>query len=304
VDTAPGSWFIDQIVEQDGRLLVATHMDPLFALLPFLLGARRSAKPDATGLFCSLPVRARAFVRACVRVSLGGRGPAGHLGPPTHRCRPERVQEVLSSLPQFPDASVLLGCAGLREQVRNVCQVKQGWDEAVYRLDDALVLQWLRAKHEQLAAALPEEDGGDDASRTRRALLLLSEYVCDPFLDQLLASHGCVHRTSRALAVGDPRTALRRASPPQGEPCRAGGAGAQAGSRGGRGRQGHARRRHQCGASPHRQALATARASWLRGTVQRAPPAAAAAKKKAPPSKLAAASKGTRPLTAYFTKKS
>lgn len=39
-----GSWFIDNSVQQDGRLLMATVVDPLFLLLPYLLDDKNSKK--------------------------------------------------------------------------------------------------------------------------------------------------------------------------------------------------------------------------------------------------------------------
>jgi ribonuclease H2 subunit B len=192
--TRPSSWFLGEEVESDGALLVGTHVDPLFLLVPLLRTARRrgEAGVDHAGFFCSL-------------------------------------SDVLAARSDLPQARLLtrLG-SSLATQLAHVCDVKQGWDEKVFRLNDDKSLAWLRAKTEQLARTValgsrgsyalfsafgdaganrvaaklepplrapdPVADPAGYRENVRLALGVLSEYVAPDEFVRLVASFGFAER--------------------------------------------------------------------------------------------------------------
>lgn len=168
---APSSWFIDEYVEQDGSLYVASKVDPLYLVLPLLKAKRREGDkgPEHEGYFCSLA-------------------------------------DVLAET-SHPQLRLVAKCAGMPDQLQHVCEVKQGWDEPVYRLHDERLLQWLRAKTERVVTAIFGKtklaplgvDGADPSSESevkRRATVLkmalgfVSEYLSEELFDTLCSSYG------------------------------------------------------------------------------------------------------------------
>lgn len=93
-----------------------------------------------------------------------------------------------------PQAQALAACAGLASQLDAVCDKKAGWDDPVYRLCEAKLLVWLRAKTEQVAAALEAQGAG---SGHEAALPVLSEYISEELLARLAASYGVTPAAAR-----------------------------------------------------------------------------------------------------------
>ncbi len=65
-----------------------------------------------------------------------------------------------------------------------VCEAKMGWDEKVYRISDAKLMSWLGAKVSRICAECPHF--ANDRARTVHAVGLLSEYLPDEQLQQLI----------------------------------------------------------------------------------------------------------------------
>jgi len=156
----PSSWFIEDEVQQDGSLFMATPVDPLFVLIP-LLELNRKKTADHAGLFCDL-------------------------------------SQMLSDTNKSGYAHFSkFSAEALNLQL--ICDVNKDHDEPLYRLNDSKVTKWLRVKVDRLAESLASSDlvqtrlSGARASAFRRstkdqqptptedllrhALGFLSEYV-------------------------------------------------------------------------------------------------------------------------------
>eukprot|EP00466_Bigelowiella_natans_P010119 jgi/Bigna1/144757/aug1.91_g19465 len=121
VSTDTGSWFIDDSVEPDGSLYVATKVDPIFLILPHLIDARRAKK---------------------AKVSRG---------------------------------------------LKSICEVRDGWDDKVFRISDEKTMTWLKAKVERIKANTKHIR--DEKLAIIYAVGLLSEYLPDSVFDDLLKSY-------------------------------------------------------------------------------------------------------------------
>jgi len=118
--STPRSWLLGgqlELVQQDGSMLLATPIDPLFLLIPQLQEARGGAGSGAEhrGRFTQLSD------------ALTGEHAAA-------------LEEHVATLPR------------LAERLAAVCDVKEidGFDEPVVRLNDAKLLAWLRRKTDAL----------------------------------------------------------------------------------------------------------------------------------------------------------
>jgi ribonuclease H2 subunit B len=101
----PCSWFVDDTVEKDGALYIATQVDPLLIALPFLENSRNK-KPGHKGYFI------------------------------------EADQILVSDT--HPDIRKLYGVKGFI--LESICDTQIVADKKVVRLNDDLVLNWLRQK--------------------------------------------------------------------------------------------------------------------------------------------------------------
>lgn len=178
------SWFVGEHVHSDGRLYLATPMDPLFLLLP-ALEQQRGKTSEHTGLFC-------------------------------------RRDQLLMALPEL-DAlfrQSLLHIDDIRLDA--ICDRKPGspdGDESLWRLSDERVLAWLSAKVDRIVARLADAslsanvtalsagavDGfqagtnarkrkrdGSDSSQHLFAIDLLVDYVAEHWLVRLREHYGII----------------------------------------------------------------------------------------------------------------
>lgn len=114
--STPRSWLLGgqlELVQQDGSMLLATPIDPLFVLVPQLQEARGGAGSGAEH-----------------------RGHFTQLSDALTGDHAAALEEHVATLPK------------LTERLAAVCDVKDGFDEPVVRLNDAKLLAWLRRKTE------------------------------------------------------------------------------------------------------------------------------------------------------------
>jgi len=146
------SAFIDDYVLSDCRLYVATPVDPLLLALP-VLAAKRQESSEKDGYFLSYDAL---FADAS-----------------------DRFPFQQWSEKQRPFAAL-----------RHVCDVRDGWDEPVYRLNNTKTLAYLTQKLTRLTTLLPTLPSNPTTQPLHTALGLLSEYVEAVWLERLCAQYG------------------------------------------------------------------------------------------------------------------
>ena len=149
----PQSAFVAEYVLGECVLHLATPIDPLLLALP-VLDSKRQASSERDGYFLSYDALF-ADEGECFPVQLwNGK---------------ERPFDAL----------------------RHICDVRDGWDEPVYRLNNDKALAHLTSKVTRLAALLPTLPSTAAAPNPlHTALSLLSEYVSDVWLSRLCEAHG------------------------------------------------------------------------------------------------------------------
>lgn len=164
--STPRSWLLGgqlELVQQDGGMLLATPIDPLFVLIPQLQEARGGAGSGAEhrGHFTQLSD------------ALTGEHAAA-------------LEEHVATLPR------------LTERLAAVCDVKDGFDEPVVRLNDAKLLAWLRRKTEALQKHLLAHPlSGSGAAASAQALSQFDE----PEAAETAADDGSAERAREAEAL-------------------------------------------------------------------------------------------------------
>lgn len=151
----PSSWFLGNYLESNGSFFVCTPVDPLFLALPLLFKARNKTK-DQQGLFIELP-------------------------------------QILKN-EQFPEISMLQPL--LEDKLLGlVCDIKDGWNSNVFRLNDDKLTTWLKAKTSRLRTVLQSHPSFDstylrDAEKEKQATIsavgMLSEYLAQDILKILM----------------------------------------------------------------------------------------------------------------------
>ncbi|KAL4856766.1 Ribonuclease H2 subunit B [Chlorella vulgaris] len=119
------------------------------------------------------------------------------------------IEQILSTAASS-SAALLLPLLGSGEQLGCLCDVKRVGGQGYYRLNDALVVAWLKLKVEQAMAAMRTSpaaafSGMDDLSLTAYAAGLVGEYLGQHWQDKLAA----------ALNLPDELPALPAHPPPQ-----------------------------------------------------------------------------------------
>jgi len=168
----PCCWFIDNAVEKDGTLYMATPMDPLFLALPLLANSRKKTS-DHDGFFCLIE---QAFVE-------------------------DTCPDLAGLVDMIDTAQFDLVCD--KRVIRD--------DKKVYRLNDEKTLNWLRAKVKQMTNILQndksvvatnsstistfvpvgmKDQGPSQDEILRTALGFISEYINEDLLKALSSSFG------------------------------------------------------------------------------------------------------------------
>merc|ERR1712226_426466 len=151
----PSSWFIGNYLESNGSLFVCTPVDPLFLVLPFLQKSRNKSK-DQGGYFLEL--------------------------------------SIILKNEDFPAMS-LLATMLKNDQLSLICDVKDGWNSAVYRLNDEHLQKWLRSKVENVRTLLEGHHAFDSVfvadedklkHMTVSAVGLVAEYLPKEILQVVL----------------------------------------------------------------------------------------------------------------------
>ena len=162
----PSSWIMNHEIQQDGSFYLCTKIDPLFLALPLLERGRKKVnkrnRKDTNGY-----PRTQASFLSRQMQSL----------PPSHFCVDFICESVIpSSFPssnqtadhegyflqldqllpksEFPTALIRSGnMLGSKHSIGTLCDVRDGWNEQVVRLNDAKVISWLRSKVERMRHA-------------------------------------------------------------------------------------------------------------------------------------------------------
>ena len=155
-NTHTQSAFIDQHVQRDCLLYLATPIDPLLLALP-ILAEKRQASTERDGYFLSYDALfAEEAERFPVKVWHS-------------KQRPFTV-------------------------LQHVCDVRDGWDEPVYRLNDSKALTYLASKIDRLLPILPTLPSTTATNTSHPPLLtalgLLSEYVDGVWFGRLCERYG------------------------------------------------------------------------------------------------------------------
>ena len=144
---------MDDWVVGHAAVWLATPVDPLLLALP-VLHSKRGASAERDGYFLTYEG---------LFGGEGGRFPVG----------------------------VWDGKERVFHQLRHVCDVRDGWDEPVYRLNDAKLLAYLTAKITLLTPLLPTLPSTAAAPHPQHlALGLLSEYLESVWFERLCGSMG------------------------------------------------------------------------------------------------------------------
>jgi len=181
----PASWFINDTVQSDGSLYIATPVDPLFVIIKLLEENRKKTEEHA-GYFCSLSQML---------------SDTNHLG-----------YVHLTKLLKDVDVSV-------------ICDVNdQSTDQVLYRLNDDKLLKWMRCKTDRLSqklASYPIQTTVSSAQAStfvastrdikkpteddllRSALGFLSEYINPNRMEQLARSYGILEFAPPRVSVFD-----------------------------------------------------------------------------------------------------
>jgi len=164
------SWFIDDRIQKDGSLYMASPIDPLFLLLP-LLEKHRKKSNDHAGYFCT-------------------------------------IDQILTQTDgDINEIALLLYFKHLNLSL--ICDKKDIGDQELFRLDDTKVLKWLRCKVENTrtklsSMAIVSRAQASNFVRPDRqmivdnetdeilngALAFISEYITKTWKDILYASYG------------------------------------------------------------------------------------------------------------------
>ena len=145
-DGEPHTWLLAgaERVHRDGAFFLATPLDPLFVLLPHLKQLRGGTNEERAD---------------------GHKGYFRPLGDLVSGAPDETVLEtVVLSMPSIP------------ERLRAVCDVKDGYDEPMIRLNDAKVLAWLTRKTEAVRAMLAADEHLRAAAAQREAEMHMSQF--------------------------------------------------------------------------------------------------------------------------------
>ncbi|KAJ7200492.1 ribonuclease H2, subunit B [Mycena rebaudengoi] len=202
------SWFIDQEVVADGKLLVMTPIDPAFLLIPVL----QSVYPEngETGMFRPAD---EIFEDAAANLEESSTSAAG-----------KDISLIVSKDDVLHFTS--MGCC--QDALKRVCDVKEITSEIiVYRYSPAKVVEYLRVKITRLST--PEmvevsrtivrslakdglmEDGKEDllaVGRTRAACDLVAQYIPPGIRNLLMASYDFTSLDAYFKTVEDENAAL------------------------------------------------------------------------------------------------
>ncbi|VFQ95256.1 unnamed protein product [Cuscuta campestris] len=145
-----GSWFLGDYVCEDGRLYIATPIDPVFVLLPLFEEARMKKKGDDSGMF--------------------------------------RQLDEIMYVRDYPGYQYLSSAAEKSMQV--VCDFQEMGSTKFFRLNDEKVLKWMCFKVEELRKTLVTLDKNFAARDKKDTLTdtvsIIGEYIKEePWLNLL-----------------------------------------------------------------------------------------------------------------------
>jgi len=150
------SWFVGNVVIEDGGVYLATPVDPLFLMLPILEQGRHATAEKPLGQFCPL----------------------------------EDILQATQA--NYPAVELLKDT--VTDSLPLVCQVKGIGSDNYYRLDDERAVAWLACKVEQIMESLlngePAFAGMGKAGVRAYAVQFLSEWVSEQWLKRLRAAFG------------------------------------------------------------------------------------------------------------------
>ncbi|KAH9931096.1 ribonuclease H2, subunit B [Epithele typhae] len=181
------SWFMQNEVQEDGKLLIMTPIDPIFLLIP-LIHATQSV--DGPGLFRPFD---EVFEDALSKMKSSAKGD----------------EEEGRRITLTDDMSILASLSCVHAAMGRICDHKDiGHDILVYRYSAERTLEYLRSKVSRLSQQSVSElsstltrqfardglleDGKDElleAARKKAACELLSHYLPREVYDQLVASY-------------------------------------------------------------------------------------------------------------------
>lgn len=145
-DGEPHTWLIAgaERVQREGAFFLASPLDPLFLLLPHLKQLRGGTNEERAD---------------------------GHKG----YFRP--LGDLVSGAPdEAALETVVLSIPSIADRLRAVCDVKDGYDEPMIRLNDAKVLAWLTRKTEAVRAKLTADEQLRAAAAQREAEMHMSQF--------------------------------------------------------------------------------------------------------------------------------
>ena len=169
-DGEPHTWLIAgaERVQRDGAFYLATPLDPLFLLLPHLQLLRGGTSEERAD---------------------GHKGYFRPLGELVSGAADEAALEATA-----------LAMPSIARRIRAVCDVKDGYDEPMIRLNDALLLAWLKRKTEAVRAHLVEDASLLKAAAEREAEMHMSQFENTDVQAPDAAERA--RGDARALAVG------------------------------------------------------------------------------------------------------
>mmetsp|Transcript_20084 Transcript_20084/g.31878 ORF Transcript_20084/g.31878 Transcript_20084/m.31878 type:complete len:191 (+) Transcript_20084:332-904(+) len=85
------------------------------------------------------------------------------------------------------DISQLITLPAVSRGLKSICEVRDGWDDKVFRISDEKTMTWLKAKVERIKANTKHIR--DEKLAIIYAVGLLSEYLPDSVFDDLLKSY-------------------------------------------------------------------------------------------------------------------
>lgn len=195
------TWIAGDQLLADGGMFVATPVDPLLVLLPFLDRGRDQSAACPAGMF--KPLEELLYDPAVPGLTWLLQAASGAAGATTagqqqaaEACEAPRALAPTASgageagdeagpVPasgsagrSSSDADVCGSTAGLRQQLACICDVRDVGGDQYYRLNDERVMAWLRLKFRQAAAALaPQVAGMDPRSAAQYVVSVLEEYL-------------------------------------------------------------------------------------------------------------------------------
>ncbi|RHZ75290.1 hypothetical protein Glove_216g70 [Diversispora epigaea] len=161
--SSQNSWFIKDIIQKDGSMILFTRIDPLFLMIPFLENSRRK-NLESQGFFLTL-------------------------------------EDILDNI-DYPSTTRLLTINNMLTYMEWICDGKDiNLDSKVYRLNDDKMMKWLKGKvtnllskfdqHKslrKLAEQLDNEtihDQHRQELRTKFILEVIMEYLPNYWIEQL-----------------------------------------------------------------------------------------------------------------------